>query len=84
MNATAVLRCPDCAAGEQLTTGWEAVLKLLDLVPRGEEPTTIALAFQSTQLVLSDCMPSLPANLLFNALEVSALYAAQQVRLAMC
>lgn len=36
------------------------------------------------QLVAADCMPALPPDLLRTALEVSVLYAAQQVRACFC
>jgi hypothetical protein len=75
--------CPGCegvgwGAGEQLSTGWETVLRLLEIVPKGEEAATVSLAFQSVQLVAADLMPSLPANLLRSSLEVVSLYATQQ------
>ena len=66
-------------AGERLTTSWEAVLRLLELVPNGNDATTVSLAFQSVHLVAADLMPSLPANLLRSSLEMVSLYAVQQV-----
>lgn len=78
LHPEGTVRFPD--AGEQLMTGWEVILKMLEVVPKWEEATTIALAFQGVQLVATDCMPNLPAQLLRTSLEVSALYASQQVR----
>ena len=66
-------------AGERLTTSWEAVLRLLEVVPNGNDATTVSLAFQSVHLVAADLMPSLPANLLKSSLEMVSLYAVQQV-----
>ena len=48
-------------------------------MPRTEDAPCISLAFQSVQLVAADFMSNLPARLLRGALEVAALYAAQQV-----
>ena len=56
------------------------MLRLLEAVPKGEEASTVSLAFQSMQLLASDYMSSLPADLLRKAVEVAALYASQQVR----
>ena len=67
------------SAGEQLSSGWEVVLRLLETVPKLEDAPCISLAFQSVQLVAADFMSNLPARLLRSALEVAALYAAQQV-----
>lgn len=66
-------------AGERLTTSWEAVLRLLEAVPGGNDAITVSLAFQSVHLVAADLMPSLPANLLRSSLEMVSLYAVQQV-----
>ena len=66
-------------AGERLTTSWEAVLRLLEAVPGGNDAVTVSLAFQSVHLVAADLMPSLPANLLRSSLEMVSLYAVQQV-----
>ena len=70
---------PGRVAGEQLSSGWEVVLRLLETVPKLEDAPCISLAFQSVQLVAADFMSNLPARLLRSALEVAALYAAQQV-----
>ena len=55
------------------------MLRLLEAVPQGEDEATVALAFQSLQLVAADCMPSLPPELLATVLSVASLYASQQV-----
>lgn len=55
------------------------MLRLLEMVAKGEDAATVSLAFQSVQLVAADLMPSLPANLLRSSLEVVSLYATQQV-----
>lgn len=77
----AALKLLICAIGEQLSTGWEMILKLLEAVPQNEEAQTISMAFQSIQLVAADFMPHLPARLLKSSLDVTALYAFQQVRI---
>lgn len=68
-------------AGEQLSTGWDPILRILEAVPEVEEQAAVVgLAFQSVQLLASDYMSALPPQLLRKCLEVAALYGAQQVR----
>ncbi|KAK9810126.1 hypothetical protein WJX72_005196 [[Myrmecia] bisecta] len=64
--------------GERLSSGWVPVLRLLAVVPQGEEPATVGLAFQSVQLVCSDYLSSMQPHLLRKCLEVAALYGSQQ------
>ncbi|BDA41918.1 Protein MON2 homolog [Coccomyxa sp. Obi] len=64
--------------GEQLSTGWDPILRILEAVPEAEEAASVGLAFQSVQLLASDYMSSLPPSLLRKCLEVAALYGAQQ------
>ena len=66
-------------AGEQLSSGWTPVLRLLEAVPAGQGPATVGLGFQSVQLLASDYMSSLPPQLLRTCLSVATLYASQQV-----
>lgn len=66
-------------AGEQLSTGWDPVLRILEVVPEAEEAASVGLAFQSVQLLASDYMSALPPSLLRKCLEIAALYGAQQV-----
>lgn len=70
-------------AGEQLSTGWDPILRILEAVPEAEDVASVGLAFQSVQLLASDYMSSLPPSLLRKCLEVAALYGAQQVRSVM-
>ncbi len=73
------------SAGEQLSTGWDPILRILEAVPEAEEAASVGLAFQSVQLLASDYMSSLPPSLLRKYLEIAALYGAQQVcRAAFC
>lgn len=86
-------------AGEQLSSGWTPVLRLLEAVPsaHGAAPTladtgntaiskaaVVGLSFQSVQLLASDYMSSLPPHLLRTCLSVATLYARQQVRCIAC
>ncbi|EIE25629.1 hypothetical protein COCSUDRAFT_83636 [Coccomyxa subellipsoidea C-169] len=65
--------------GEQLSTGWDPILRILEAVPEVEEQAAVVgLAFQSVQLLASDYMSALPPQLLRKCLEVAALYGAQQ------
>ena len=57
------------------------VIKLLEAVPSQGEASTIALAFQSIQLVAADFMPNLPASLLKCTIALAASYATQQAHL---
>lgn len=78
-NALQILCCRGWCAGEQLSTGWDPILRILEAVPEAEEGTSVGLAFQSVQLLASDYMSALPPSLLRKCLEVAALYGAQQV-----
>lgn len=69
-------------AGEQLSTGWDPVLRILEAVPQAEEPASVGFAFQSMQLLASDHMSTLPTPFLRKCLQVAALYGGQQVRLS--
>ncbi|KAK9811035.1 hypothetical protein WJX73_008056 [Symbiochloris irregularis] len=79
--------------GEQLSSGWTPVLRLLEAVPsaHGAAPAlsdtgntavskaaVVGLSFQSVQLLASDYMSSLPPHLLRTCLSVATLYARQQ------
>ncbi len=70
-----VWRC----AGEQLSTGWEPLLRILEAVPEAEDAACVSLAFQSVQLLASDYMSALPPPLLRKCLHTAALYGGQQV-----
>lgn len=72
---TCLRRC----AGEQLSTGWEPVLRILVAVPEAEDAACVSLAFQSVQLLASDYMSALPPPLLRKCLQAAALYGGQQV-----
>lgn len=69
----------DCFVGEQLSTGWEPILRILEAVPEAEDGACVSLAFQSVQLLASDYMSALPPQLLRKCLQASALYGVQQV-----
>lgn len=73
-----LMRCTRGAAGEQLTSGWTPVLRLLEAVPGGQGASTVGLGFQSVQLLASDYMSSLPPPLMRSCLTVATLYASQQ------
>ena len=66
-------------SGEQLSVGWEPVLRILEVVPEAEDAACVSLAFQSVQLLASDYMSSLPPPLLHKCLQAAALYGGQQV-----
>ena len=69
-------------AGEQLSTGWEPLLRILEAVPEAEDAPCVSLAFQSVQLLASDYMSArCRPPLLRKCLQAAALYGAQQVRL---
>ena len=68
-------------AGEQLSAGWEPLLRILEAVPEGGDAPCVSLAFQSVQLLASDYMSALPPPLLRQCLQAAALYGGQQVRL---
>ena len=68
-------------AGEQLSAGWEPLLRILEAVPEGGDAACVSLAFQSVQLLASDYMSALPPPLLRQCLQAAALYGGQQVRL---
>jgi hypothetical protein len=69
-------------SGEQLSVGWEPVLRILEVVPEAEDAACVSLAFQSVQLLASDYMSSLPPPLLHKCLQAAALYGGQQVNQA--
>ena len=66
-------------AGEQLSAGWEPLLRILEAVPEGGDAPCVSLAFQSVQLLASDYMSALPPPLLRQCLQAAALYGGQQV-----
>ncbi len=68
-------------AGEQLSAGWEPLLRILEAVPEGGDAPCVSLAFKSVQLLASDYMSALPPPLLRQCLQAAALYGGQQVRL---
>ena len=65
--------------GEQLSAGWDPVLRLLEGVPADGDAAAIGLAFQSVALLASDYASALPPPLLRKCLQVAALYGGQQV-----